>query len=160
MRKLDPVMYDRLKTLINSMGYDFVGAEQQLQGGLMVFRIFIDGLDASPRKGVTVEDCSKVSRQVGAMLDVEEYMQGRYTLEVSSPGIDRPLFELAHFLKVVGSRVNVHLHTPIEGRRKFKGKLVRVEGEDIYLLVDDAELEVRLPFSAVEKANLIANVSF
>lgn len=160
MRKLDPVMDDRLKALINSMGYDFVGAESQPQGSLMLFRIFIDSLDTAPQKGVTVEDCSKVSRQVRAMLDVEEFMQGRYLLEVSSPGIDRPLFELAHFLKVVGSRVNIQLYAPIEGRRKFKGLLVRIEGEDMYLLVDDAELEIKLPFSAVEKANLIANVSF
>ena len=160
MRKLDPLLHDRIKTLINSMGYEFVGAEMLPESGRMVFRVYIDGLDASPQKGVTVDDCSKVSQQVGAMLDVEELIQGRYLLEVSSPGLDRQLFELTHYLRFVGSRIAVTLHIPIEGRRKFKGQLVRVEGEDIYLLPDDTEHELKLSFSGIEKANLIANIRF
>ncbi len=142
------------------MGYDFFGSEVQAHGRLTLFRIYIDGLDGSPQKGVTVEDCSKVSRQVGAMLDVEDFMQGQYTLEVSSPGIDRPLLELAHYARYVGSRVNIKLHAPLEGRRQFKGLLVRVEGENIHVLVDDAKDVSMLPFSTIEKANLIANISF
>ncbi len=160
MRKIDAALHDRLNSLINSMGYDFFGSDLQSHGRSVVFRIYIDGSDGSPQKGVTVEDCSKVSRQVSAMLDVEDFMQGQYTLEVSSPGVDRPLLELAHYVKYVGGRVNIKLHTPLEGRRQFKGLLVRVEGENIHILVDDAKHVSMLPFSTIEKANLIANISF
>lgn len=155
MRKIDLVLYERLVTLIGSMGYELVGCEMLPQGGQLLFRIYID----SPQ-GVTVEACSQVSRQVSAMMDVEDPFQGRYTLEVSSPGIDRPLFELDHYRKYIGKRVKIRLYTPIDQRRQFKGLLQRVEGDDIYIVVDTSEQEVRLPFSAIEKANLIGDVDF
>jgi len=116
----------------------------------MVFRIYID----SP-KGVTVDDCSLVSRQVGAMLDVDGPYQDRYVLEVSSPGIDRPLFELEQYQKCVGKRIKLRLYAAIDNRRQFKGILQRIEGEDIYLLIDDTEEEVKLSYSMIEKANLV-----
>jgi ribosome maturation factor RimP len=153
MRKIDPVLNERLAQLIGSMGYELVGCEMLPQGRQMIFRIYID----SP-KGVTVDDCSLVSRQVGAMLDVEDPFQSRYALEVSSPGIDRPLFEIEHFRKQVGKRVKMKLYSPVDQRRQFKGVLLRVEGEDIYLLTDDTEQEVKLSYSMIEKANLIGEI--
>jgi ribosome maturation factor RimP len=153
MRKIDPVLNERLAQLIGSMGYELVGCEILPQGGQMTFRIYIDG-----PKGVTVDDCSLVSRQVGAMLDVEDPFQSRYALEVSSPGIDRPLFEIEHFRKYVGKRVKMKLYSPVDQRRQFKGVLLRVEGEDIYLLTDDTEQEVKLSYSMIEKANLIGEI--
>lgn len=154
MKKIDPVLHERLATLISSMGCELVGYEMTMQGRQMVFRIYID-----KEHGVTVDDCSQVSRQVGSMFDVEDAFQGRYNLEVSSPGIDRPLFELGHYQKYVGSQIKVKLHSPIEQRRQFKGTLTRVEGEDIYLLVDDTAQEVKLPYALIDKANLIGDVN-
>lgn len=153
MRKIDPGLYERLATLIGSMGYELVGCELFSQGRRMAFRVYID----SPN-GVTSDGCSQVSRQIGALLDVVDPIQGRYILEVSSPGIDRPLFEIAHYQKYIGSRVKIRLYSPINQRRQYKGVLQRVEGEAIYLLDDTSEQEVKLPFSTIEKANLIGDI--
>ncbi len=84
MTKISPALQERLEKLIDSMGYGFVGVEILSQGRQMLFRLYID----TPT-GVTLDDCARVSRQVSAMLDVEDLFQGKYTLEVSSPGIDR-----------------------------------------------------------------------
>jgi ribosome maturation factor RimP len=159
MRKLDPALHERLITLINSMGYDLVGCEIGQQDGQQALRVFIDSLEESEKKGVTLDDCSQVSRQVGAMLDVDNPIQGRYVLEVSSPGIDRPLFELRHYHRHIGSEVKIRLSSPINQRRQFKGRLQRVEGENIYIQVEDSEESVVLPFSAIEKANVVGEVN-
>ena len=142
---------DLLANVVNGMGYEYVGCEMHGQGRGSVLRVYID----SP-KGINVDDCSTVSRQVSAMLDVEDPIQGHYTLEVSSPGLDRPLFEIAHYQKVVGSRIKVRLNVPVEERRNFVGVLLRVEGDSIHLMLDPEE--VVLPFSNIEKAKVIADV--
>jgi ribosome maturation factor RimP len=151
MKKIEPKLYEQLATLISSMGFELLGCELP-QGREKVFRIYID----SPR-GITVDDCSTVSYQVSAMLDVLDPIEGRYRLEISSPGIDRPLFAIKHYQKYIGSRVKIRLYTPVNQRRQYKGILQRVVGEDIYLLVNGLDEEVRLPFSAIEKANLIGD---
>lgn len=148
MKERDYTLRDRLATLIEAMGYEFVGCELQKQNRHSMLRIFVD-----TENGVTVDDCTKVSRQVSAMLDVEDPIEGKYTLEVSSPGLDRPLFEIAHYRKFVGSQIKVRLYAPIEGRRNFVGVLLRVEEANISLLVEQTELV--LPFSNIEKAKLI-----
>lgn len=153
MRKIDPVLHDKLETLISSMGYELVGCEMSSQGRQTVFRIFID-----KENGVTVGDCSLVSRQVGAMLDVDDLLTGRYFLEVSSPGIDRPLFELAHFQKQIGHRVKIKLAAAIQQRKQIKGQLLRVDEDNVYVLLDDTNEEICLPFSYIEKANVIGEV--
>jgi ribosome maturation factor RimP len=156
--KIDPALHDRLTTLIASMGYEFLGCDLTPQGRQMIFRIYIDRQEAD--KSVTLDDCSRVSHQVSAMLDVEDPFQSRYALEISSPGIDRPLFELKHFQRFVGSEVKIRLYAPINQRRQYKGVVQRVVGEDIYLLVDGLEKEAVIPFSAIEKANVIGDIKF
>ncbi len=151
MRDVDVTLRDRLASLVSSMGYEFVGCELLRQGRGSLLRIYIDS-----EAGILVDDCSKVSRQVSAMLDVDDPIQGRYILEVSSPGLDRPLFEKAHYLKVLGSRIKVRLYTPIDDRRNFVGLLLRVEEANISLKVDDQEMI--LPFSNIEKAKVIADL--
>jgi ribosome maturation factor RimP len=146
---------EKFEKLITSMGYEFVGGEYVSQGGRSILRLYIDG-----EKGVTVDDCGKVSRQVSAMLDVEDTIQGRYSLEVSSPGINRPLFELKHFEKQVGNRIKLKLRTDIDGQRQFKGVLKAVSGDTITLLVDETGQELVLPFSTIDKSNVIGDVSF
>lgn len=155
MRKIDPALHERLEKLIRSMGCEFVGGELLPQGRGVLFRLYIDR-----ENGVTVDDCTLVSRQVGAMLDVEELFQSKYTLEVSSPGIDRPLFKLDDFRRFVGKRARIRMVLPIEGRRQFNGTLQRVDGDDIYLRLDDSEDEIKLPFTGIEKANLVGEVCF
>ena len=151
MGKIAETLRDSLASIVEALGYEFVGSEIVGQGKHAVLRIYIDS-----ENGITIDDCSKVSYQVSAMLDVEDPIRGEYDLEVSSPGIDRPLFELSHFKKFIGNRVKVRVCAPIHNRRKFDGVLLRVEGDDIHLLVD-AE-EIVLPFSDIEKANVIADL--
>lgn len=153
MKKIETTLHSKIETVVTSMGYEFVGCELMPMNGSKIFRIFID-----TATGVTLDDCSKVSRQVGAMMDVEEPFQGRYSLEVSSPGIDRPLFEVKHFQQFVGSQVKIRLHTAINQQRQYKGKLKQVEGENIHLLVEGSEKEVILPYDQIDKANVIGDV--
>lgn len=155
MRKIDPVLHDRLLTLISSMGFELVGCELLSQNRQSVFRIYID-----KENGVTVDDCSRVSRQISAMMDVEDPIQNRYSLEVSSPGIDRPLFEIEHFRKYIGKSVKLRLHMPINQRRQYKGLVQKVEEEDIYLLLEETGEEIKVPFSVIEKANLVGDIRF
>lgn len=151
MSNTEITLRDRLASIVNAMGYEFVGMEMQRQGRNSLLRIYIDKED-----GITVEDCSKVSRQVSAMLDVEDPIKGEYTLEISSPGLDRPLFEIAQYQKFIGSRVKLRLQAPLNGRRKLAGDLIRVEAMNIHILVDAVEIVV--PFSSIEKANVIADI--
>ncbi len=142
-------MKDELITLlepsINAMGFDLIELEYAAGGELL--RIYID-ID----RGITVDDCEAVSRQVSGILDVEDPIPGRYTLEVSSPGIDRPLRTLDHFAHFAGERVKIQTDAPINGRRRYKGELLGVDGETIRIDVDGKQVD--LPFDRIEKARL------
>jgi ribosome maturation factor RimP len=142
---------DLLLPVVEAMGYEFVGCKYIPQGAYTVLRVYID-----KEGGVTLDDCSKVSAQLSAVLDVEEPITGRYTLEVSSPGSDRPLFTLEHFQRFVGYNVAIRLHTPMDGRRNFKGKIVSVD-DNIIAIDVDGEI-FKLSFENVEIANLNNNV--
>ncbi len=155
MNKINPVLQEQLATLVQSMGYELVGCEAVPQGRRVVLRVYID-----KETGVTIDDCSTISRQASAMLDVADPFQNEYTFEVSSPGIDRPLFELAHFERYVGKQVKIKLYTPVNQRRNYKGTLTRVVGDQLYVLPEDSEQETVLPFSLVDRANLIGDVRF
>jgi ribosome maturation factor RimP len=152
MKNVAGELQDRLDSLVKTMGYEFVGCELQPQGRSSILRIYID----SPQ-GITLTDCTNVSRQVSAMLDVEDPIQGRYSLEISSPGLNRPLFDLAHYQKQIGQRIKVRLYVPVNRQRNFVGTLIRVEGDKIHLL-EDSSLEVVLAFSDIEKARVIADI--
>ena len=133
--------------VVETMGCEFWGLEYLSSGRSAMLRIYIDN------DPVAVEDCEKVSRQVSSLLDVEDLIDSEYTLEVSSPGLDRPLYTLAQYEKYVGEDVALKLRFPYEGRRNFKGRLSGVEGEDVLLVVDDHEF--LFPISGVEKANIV-----
>jgi ribosome maturation factor RimP len=153
MRKINATIEDKLAALVTTMGYEFVGYEFAQENRRAIFRLYIDRPG-----GVSVQDCSTVSYQVSAMLDVDDPIEGQYVLEVSSPGLNRPLFELAHYEKQLGSRIKVRLHAPLLQRKNFAGVLKRVENGQICLLLEEGN-EVMLPFSEIEKANVIADVS-
>jgi ribosome maturation factor RimP len=104
-------------------------------------------------QAMTVEDCAEISRTVSALLDVADPIAGAYTLEVSSPGIDRPLVRREDFARFAGFEAKIELTQPHDGRRRFRGKLLGVEGDAVRLLVDDAP--VALPLAAVARAKLV-----
>jgi ribosome maturation factor RimP len=104
-------------------------------------------------QAMTVEDCAEISRTVSALLDVADPIAGAYTLEVSSPGIDRPLVRREDFARFAGFEAKIELNVPQDGRRRFRGKLLGVEGDAVRLLVDDAP--VALPLAAVARAKLV-----
>jgi ribosome maturation factor RimP len=141
---------DRLTQLIEpivaQLGYELVGIE--FDGRSRVLRVYIDRAE-----GIVVDDCSRVSYQVSGMLDVEDPIPGQYQLEVSSPGLDRPLFTLSHFERFIGSIASIRLRMPVDNRRRVKGRLVGVEGDDI--LVEEDAGTLRLPFGAIDRARLV-----
>jgi len=146
------VKESKLKTLladiITSLGLEFWGLELKQQGKETVLRIYIENKD-----GVSVDDCANVSRQASSVLDVEDPIASEYTLEVSSPGMDRPLFTLDQFKQHVGENVAVKLRVAFDGRRKFSGRLNAIEDDDIVVQID-AE-EYLLPFDTIDKANVV-----
>jgi ribosome maturation factor RimP len=147
MATKDQQITDLLRGTVEALGFELWGVEYLSQGKHSLLRIYIDG-----ENGVTVDDCASVSEQVGSVLDVEDPITGEYTLEVSSPGMDRLLFRLDQYPGFVGEIVDLRLRAPFEGRRKFKGVLTGIEGEDVVIRVDDHEY--LLPHSAIDKARV------
>ena len=138
---------EMLKPTVEALGFELWGIEYLSQGKHSVLCLYIES-----ENGINVDDCAEVSRQVGSLLDVEEAITGDYTLEVSSPGMDRLLFKLEQYSAYIGSVIELRLRSPFEGRRKFKGVLKGLEGEDIVIQVDNHEY--LLPQGAVEKARI------
>jgi ribosome maturation factor RimP len=139
-----------LRPAVEETGKELLGVEFISAGNHSVLRLFIDH-----ENGIDVDDCAEVSRQVGAILDVEDPISSEYSLEVSSPGLDRPLFDKAHFEAVVNETVEVKISMPLNGRRKFKGKLVAVDNDSLIVMVDNEEYE--LVISNIDKSHLVFN---
>lgn len=148
-QKLEGLVLDS----IEAMGFELVGIECQRAGRFLTVRLYID-----KDGGVTIDDCSDVSRQVSAIFDVEDPIADKYNLEVSSPGLDRPLFTIEHFQRFVERDVLIHLRIPMLDRRKWQGKLVSVEGDLITLNVD-GNLQA-FAFGNIQKANLVPVFNF
>jgi ribosome maturation factor RimP len=109
--------------------------------------------ERADEQAMRVEDCTEISRMVSALLDVADPIAGAYLLEVSSPGIDRPLVRREDFARFTGFEAKVELNAPIDGRKRFRGRLLGVEGDQLRLLVDAAP--VALPITAVSRAKLV-----
>jgi ribosome maturation factor RimP len=137
-----------LAPVVEALGYQCWGIEFISQGRHSLLRVYIDHPD-----GILIDDCEKVSRQVSGVLDVEDPVSGEYTLEVSSPGMDRPLFTLEQFAAHVGAQVKIRLRSPYEGRRNFQGVLRGIEEQDVVVQVDNHEY--LLPIDSIDKANII-----
>lgn len=145
-------MDERLQLLIEpvvkGLGCDLWGVEYLPQGKYSILRVYIDSPD-----GVDVQDCERISRQISSVLDVEDPLHGEYTLEVSSPGMDRRLFTLEQFEQYAGANVKINLRSPYEGRRKFSGQLCGVEENEVVIRID--EDEYLLPFEGIDRASII-----
>lgn len=138
-------LVDLMAPVVNGLGYELVGIE--FDGHQRVLRIYIDRPE-----GITLDDCSKVSYQLSGVLDVEDPIPGRYQLEVSSPGMDRPLFDPEHFERFKGGMARLQLVKPLEGRRKFKARLLGMDGDCV--LIEEGETVLRIPFESIDKARL------
>jgi ribosome maturation factor RimP len=137
-----------IQPVVEDLGYEFVGLEHSSNPKNPALVLYIDQPD-----GIAVEDCEKVSREVAALLDVEDPIPGNYVLEVSSPGLDRPLFTLAQFDQFKGSVVQVTLFAPASGRRKFKGQILGTTEDQVR--IDQDGTEVMLEFGNIAKARLV-----
>ncbi len=146
-------MWELLEPVVNGMGFDLIEIEHFPNPKHGVLRLFIDKPAGSESEGVVIEDCSAVSRQVSALLDVEDPIRGKFNLEVSSPGLDRPLRRLQDFQRFTGSLVKLKTVMPLEGQRNFKGRLLEAS-EDVLVIETDAE-EISLPMNAIEKARIV-----
>jgi len=144
----DAKLTQLLQPLIEDLGYEFVGLEHSSNPRNPVLVIYIDRPD-----GIAVEDCERVSREVAALLDVEDPIAGHYNLEVSSPGLDRPLFTLEQFERFRGEEVRLSLFAPLNGRRKFKGRLLGTDSGKVRLDQDGEEVELEM--GNIAKARLV-----
>jgi len=140
-----------LEPTIEQLGYELADLELKLAGRDSLVRVFID-----KPEGVGLADCETVSRQVSAVLDVEDPVPGHYVLEVSSPGLDRKLTKPAHFRRYVGDDIRVQLRFPIEGRRKFRGRLTAASEKTIQIEVDGQLHE--LPIATIDTARLVPSL--
>ncbi len=138
-----------IEPAVTAMGFELVGVEF-IHGKRGLLRIYIDHED-----GIGVDDCSAVSYQVSGLLDVEDPIRGQYTLEVSSPGLDRPLFQARDYERFAGYDVKLRLSVPVAGRRRFKGTLVGLRDDRVVLRMDDEELVV--PLHEIDQARLVPN---
>jgi ribosome maturation factor RimP len=136
-----------LEPSIEAMNYELVDVEFAQAGRGGILRLYIDA-----DRGITVDDCARVSHAVSEMLEVEDPIQGHYTLEVSSPGFDRVLRKRQHFERFLGERVSVELKLPLNGRRRFAGRLSALNDDSIVVEVDGQDYT--LPLDRIQKAKL------
>jgi len=145
---------DRIERLIaptlDGMGYELVRVMLIGGKGRQTLQVMAERQD---RAGMTVDDCADISRALSALLDVEDPLAGAYNLEVSSPGIDRPLTRRDDFARFAGFEAKVELSAPVAGRKRFRGRLKGIDGDTIAIETDDGE--TALPFGAVERAKLV-----
>ena len=149
MSSRDQVLKQLLQPVVEALNCELWGIEMQMGGKTKLLRIYID----RDELGVGIDDCERVSRQASAILDVEDVIAGEYILEVSSPGMDRPLYELDHYARYLGEEISIRLRFPYEGRRNYKGRLKAIEGDEVVVVVADSEF--LFPVEGIEKANLV-----
>ncbi len=146
-------LIELLTPTVESLGFELWGLELLSPNRRATLRLFIER-----EEGVSVDDCATVSRHVSAVMDVEDPINGEYTLEVSSPGIDRLLFKPEQYALYVGEPIEVRLRLPFDGRRKFRGWLMGLENDDVIVRVDDHDY--LLPLGAVDRARVEPRLSF
>ncbi|MCQ4163149.1 ribosome maturation factor RimP [Tahibacter harae] len=144
---------DELIQLINpvvaDLGLECLGIEYAPSRGNSLLRIYIDHLE----RPITIEDCEAVSRELSAQFDVNDPIAGRYTLEVSSPGLDRPLFTPAQFARFIGEKAKIALNLPVEGRRRLQGAIRAVDGDRI--TIDQDGVDITIAHDNVQKARIV-----
>lgn len=142
----------RIRAIIQAQveedGYELLHVEMRSEGGAPILRIYIDRPE-----GINIEDCVRISRKTAVLLDVEDPVKGKYTLEVSSPGIERPLFTEKDYIRFQGREIRLATHNKIENRRKFQGLIESLEDGILELLCDGQVIKIN--FNEIKKANLV-----
>lgn len=150
---IEQMIKEDLKALLKSgteaLGFVYVGHESVSAPRQTILRVYVDTAEG----GINISECAKISKHLTALLKVEDIMSGKFALEVSSPGINRLLFELADYERFVGESIKIRLHTSIQGVKNFTGVLERVDNEMLVFIFEDQEWVV--PFHTVKKANVI-----
>ena len=146
------IMLNRLRELIQPIAEAFQktlwGIEVLSSGKSSIVRVYIDS-----SKGVNVEECADISRQISSMLDVESFLPERYVLEVSSPGLNRKLFEISQYSAYIGEKVRISLKAPFEERKNYSGILTKIEEYDV--VIESGDEEFTFPFEVIEKGHLV-----
>jgi ribosome maturation factor RimP len=152
-------VWELAEPLVLGAGLELVDVQYRPEGGRQVLRLLIDRVPATPeaapssaKQGVTLEELARISRELGDVLDAHDAVSGRYQLECSSPGLDRPLLREEHFRRALGQLIRARTHERVGDRRQFRGTLVAVTAEGVTVRDPDAG-EVFLPFAAIERAN-------
>lgn len=149
MQHADNRLTSLVREVIEPMGYELVGIDFFGRGGRRaLLRVYID-----QAQGITLDDCTAVSHQLSGVLDVEDPIAGEYDLEVSSPGLDRPLFTPEHFIRFRGHRARIKLTAKRDGRRHLEGILGELLDGNLRLEIEGGQIE--LPLAAVESARLV-----
>ena len=139
---------DLIEPILDGMGFELVDVEYLSQHGRWVLKIYMD-----TDGGVTIADCARVSGEIGDVIDVKEIIDYEYVLEVSSPGLDRPLKKEKDFTWAIGKKIKIRLVSPVNGRRNFTGFLKDFQDNMLHLLMEDKQ--IALPWQSVKKANLV-----
>ena len=143
-------LWTLFEPVVTGLGYELIEIEHYPNPKHGVLRLYIDKTDGS---GIQVQDCSAVSRQLSALIDVEEPIRGRFNLEVSSPGMDRPLKRLKDYNRFIGETVKIKTSMPLDGQRNFKGRLLSADADSVVIETETEELT--LPMAAIDKARLV-----
>jgi len=144
-------LWEMFEPVVQGLGYELVEIEYQPNPKHGVLRFYIDRDDGD----IQLDDCTAVSNQISALLDVEDPLPGRFNLEVSSPGMDRPLRKIEDFQKFIGEVVKLKTSMALAGQRNFKGQLLAVENDELVLNCDNKQ--IRVPYAAIDKARLVPN---
>lgn len=148
MRQAPNLLKELVEPVVISFGYEFVGVEYKCDNKPHLLRVYIDH-----ETGINVDDCKRVSDQLSGLFDVEDPIPDEYLLEVSSPGLNRPLFSKEQFYQFLGSKVKLRLDVTKGSRRNYTGILREIDGDDVIIEVDDENH--KLAFAQIAKANLV-----
>jgi len=137
-----------VENVVTSLGYELVGVEYLKHDGTGLLRVYIDN-----DQGIMLDDCQAVSHQLSGVLDVEDPIRGNYNLEISSPGLDRPLFKASDYQRFAGNRIKVKLARAQSGRKNYKGMLQGIDGDEVILEMQGQE--IRLSLANIEQSRLV-----
>lgn len=148
MSKITTVLTERVTPVVEELGYELVDIEYKKEGTNWYLRIFIDS-----EQGIGLEDCQKVSRKLDSLLDEWDIIPNAYFLELSSPGLERPIRKQTDYLRFVGQNVKIKTHEAIDSRKKFSGEILGIVDGIVSLKVDDATINI--PFEKIASAKLV-----
>lgn len=148
MAALQERLEQLLEPVIGSLGYELLLLEYSPSPKNAMLRLYIDA-----PAGITLEDCERVSKEVAGVMDVEDPIRSAYRLEVSSPGLDRPLVKPAHFQRFVGQQAKVQLMAPLNGRRRFIGAIVSADADVVRIETEEGVAEI--PLAEIDRARLV-----